>query len=94
MWVLFKKTYIGSLGTFLAGLKRDLTKTEIFSLRRQLGKKNVIKTCAPWEEQKMKNEKKQAEKAKEPNNQKMQTSPKDRQFRPENQADNYRTKEH
>jgi len=50
MWVLFKATYAGPLGLFVAGSKMDLTKEKVAALRKAIGDKNVVDTCAPWEE--------------------------------------------
>lgn len=94
MWVLIKKTYTGEFGIFLKGLKYDLLKATIKHLRNRLGKKNVVNADAPWDVPKVKDKAMEEKKKvpKKPAGQKMQTSPKDRQFRPKNQGNNYRTK--
>ncbi|MCJ7778640.1 MAG: hypothetical protein MUP16_10035 [Sedimentisphaerales bacterium] len=50
MWVLLKSTYAGPLGMFIEGQKMDLPKEKVAAIRKAIGDKNVVDTCAPWEE--------------------------------------------
>jgi hypothetical protein len=50
MWVQFKITYTGPLGMFIEGQKMDLPKEKVAAIRKVIGDKNVVDTCAPWEE--------------------------------------------
>jgi hypothetical protein len=50
MWVILKKLYSGPLGFFNAGNKYDIPDDNVEQLRKELGRDNVVNTCAPWEE--------------------------------------------
>lgn len=52
MWVIINKTYTGPLGMFFAGQKYEIPKETVKQLRSELGEKNVVETCAPWDEHK------------------------------------------
>jgi hypothetical protein len=50
MWVLVNKPYAGDLGLYPGDQKHDLDEKTIIGLRKELGKENVVDTCAPEDE--------------------------------------------
>ena len=94
MWIIMKSTYAGELGLFVRDVKYDLPSDVV----KKLPKGSFKKIKAPWDEKKAKRKKakntmsNEKRDTKHDSRTKQQSSPKDKQFRPEKPGSNYRTK--